>query len=208
MIMIILEGYVFYMLVALVGISIGYHRYFTHNSFKANSYIEILMLFSGLICGNRSVLTWAGVHRMHHAHSDTKKDPHSPTYLGIPSVLFSTWSVTYMPGRYITDLMKNPRVVFFHRYGNIMYAIYCISILLYGLTAFYIFVVSPFVMAWLGFGLLNYIAHKDGEAKDIPMLNVIGLGEGWHKYHHAHPGATSLNKYDIAGVLIEVIRTK
>jgi fatty-acid desaturase len=69
---ILLYGYIFYYVAALVGISIGYHRYFTHRSFKTSMYVETIMLFFGLICGGRSALTWAAVHRIHHSKSDTE----------------------------------------------------------------------------------------------------------------------------------------
>ncbi len=68
--MLVLYGYVFYFIAALVGISIGYHRYFTHRSFQTSSRVEIMMLFLGLICGGRSALTWASVHRLPHAKNE------------------------------------------------------------------------------------------------------------------------------------------
>ena len=203
----ILLGYIFYMTVALLGITIGYHRYFTHKSFSTNKIAEVLMLLSGLICGGRSALTWAGVHRMHHANSDTAKDPHSPIYKGI-AVLFSKWKVDYIPKKFIIDLIRNPRVRFFHQYGKYIYAAYCIFVLTFGLPAFYIFVVSPFILSWIGFGLLNYVTHMNGSPTDIPWLNIIGPGEGWHKYHHENPSSYRFHKYDMAGVVIEFIRTK
>ena len=114
--MILFYGYLFYYAAALIGISIGYHRYFTHKTFQTNTAIEHVMLFFGAVCGGRSALTWAAVHRMHHAGSDTTEDPHSPVYVGKLKVLTSRWHVDYIPRKYISDLMKNPRVVFWHMY--------------------------------------------------------------------------------------------
>ena len=62
------------MILATVGISFGYHRYFSHREFFATRWQEIIMLYCGLLCGARSSLTWVGVHRMHHEHADTPKD--------------------------------------------------------------------------------------------------------------------------------------
>lgn len=200
--MILLYGYSFYYIAALFGISIGYHRYFTHRSFTTTPYVETLMLFFGLICGGRSVLTWAAVHRMHHAKSDTEHDPHSPIYKGAWNVLTSKWSVDYIPKKYVIDLIKNPRVVWFHKYGKYLHIAYATTMLAGGLDLFITFVVVPFVLSWAGFGMLNYFAHKDGEPKNVPLLNFIAPGEGWHKNHHSTPGATSLNKYDVAGFII------
>jgi stearoyl-CoA desaturase (delta-9 desaturase) len=199
----LIYGYIFYYFAALIGISIGYHRYFTHRSFKTYSYLENLMLFLGLICGGRSALTWAAVHRMHHAKSDTEHDPHSPVYKGAWNVLTSRWSVEYIPRKYIVDLLKNSRVAFFHRYGKYIHLVYALIMLASGFDLFVSFVLVPFILAWIGFGMLNYFAHKDGEPSDMPMLNFIAPGEGWHKTHHQKPMSTRLHKYDIAGIVIE-----
>lgn len=204
MIMSIIYGYIFYYVAALLGISIGYHRYFTHKTFKTNSFIELIMLFFGLICGGRSALTWCAVHRMHHANSDTHEDPHSPTFVGAWRVVTSSWSVDYIPKKYIIDLIKNPRVVFFHKYGRYIHLIYAAMILMLGIEEFLIFVLMPYILSWIGFGLLNWATHKDGSPKDIPLLNIIAPGEGWHKVHHDHPGYKSLHKYDIAGIVIRM----
>ena len=200
--MTLLYGYLFYYIAALIGISIGYHRFFTHRSFNTSIAAEYIMLFFGVICGGRSALTWAAVHRMHHAKSDTEHDPHSPMYKGALNVLTSKWSVDYIPKKYIVDLIKNPRVVWFHKYGKYAHLLYAVTMLAGGVDLFIIFVVVPFILAWLGFGMLNYFAHKNGKPTDVPILNLLAPGEGWHKQHHLKPMATSLHKFDIAGVVI------
>lgn len=201
--MTLLYGYIFYYIAALMGISIGYHRYFTHRSFKTSPFIEQLMLFFGLICGGRSALTWAAVHRMHHAKSDTEDDPHSPTYVGVWRVITSRWHVEYIPRKYIVDLLKNPRITFYHRYGKYIHLVYAIAILSFSVNLFVIFVLMPYVLSWLGFGLLNWAAHRNGNPIDVPIMNLLAPGEGWHKKHHLKPKATRLHKYDIAGWTIE-----
>ena len=206
--MILLYGYLFYYFSALIGISIGYHRYFTHKSFMTNKMVEIIMLFFGMICGGRSLMTWAAVHRMHHAHSDTEHDPHSPKFLGAWSVILSKWRVNSIPRKFIIDLIKNPRVVFFHKYGKYIHITYAATMLLLGLDFFVIFVLMPFLLAWIGFGILNWATHRSGKPADIILLNLIAPGEGWHKQHHDHPGRRRLNRYDIAGWTIERILIK
>ena len=208
--MTLLYGYIFYFIAALIGISIGYHRYFTHRSFNTNKLFETGFLILGLICGGRSALTWAAVHRMHHAKSDTIDDPHSPIYKGAFKVLTSNWKVDYIPKRYIIDLLKNPRVVFFHRYGKYIHLLFVITTLIISFELFLIFIVIPFILSWLGFGMLNYFAHRQGKPIDVAFLNLIAPGEGWHKQHHLKPMAVRLHKYDIAGICIErfFIKTK
>ena len=206
--MIVISGYLFYYAAALIDISIGYHRYFTHRSFSTNSINEVIFLVAGLLCGGRSALTWAAVHRMHHAKSDTEHDPHSPKYKGAWKVLASKWHVDYIPKKYIVDLIRNPRVVWFHKNGKYLHILFAILILLTSVKLFLIVVVIPFILAWLGFGMLNYFAHKNGQPQDVPLLNFIAPGEGWHKTHHHKPMATRLHKYDIAGLIIERFFTK
>ena len=207
--MILLSGYFFYYIAAMIGISIGYHRYFTHRSFTTGPINETIFLIFGLICGGRSALTWAAVHRMHHAKSDTEQDPHSPFFVGKWKVLTSNWNVQKIPRKYVADLLKNPRVKFFHRYGWYLHIVYAVMVfVLGGIVGLAIFVVMPFVLAWLGFGMLNYFAHVNGQPVDLPVLNLIAPGEGWHKYHHDHPRAHRLDKYDIVGWLIETVIDK
>jgi fatty-acid desaturase len=77
--------------------------------------------------------------------------------------------------------------------------------LMISIKVFVIFVTIPFVLAYVGFGLLNYIAHKNGEPTDVPIMNLLAPGEGWHKYHHEHPNASSLNAWDPTGIVIKCL---
>lgn len=206
--MTLVYGYLFYYIAAAIGISAGYHRYFTHRSFKTTPTFEVVMLALGLICGGRSALTWSAVHRLHHATSDTESDPHSPAYKGRWTVLLSKWKVHYIPKRHLVGLINNPRVVFFHMYGPYIHIAYAIAMLLLGLNLFFVFVVAPFVLSWIGFGLLNYLGHKDGQPTNNVLLNLIAPGEGWHKYHHDNPGNYRNHKYDVPAWFIRLIMQK
>ena len=94
-------SYIIYMAVALYGITRGYHRYFSHREFNTSTVQETLMLYCGLLCGVRSPLAWAGVHRMHHAYSDTELDPHSPILMPKWRVFFSVYKVPTIPRKFI-----------------------------------------------------------------------------------------------------------
>lgn len=204
--MFLLYSYTFYYIFALIGISIGYHRYFSHKSFRTSVAFECVMLYFGMLCGGRSPLTWAAVHRMHHSTSDTAKDPHSPIFKGIWQVIFSRWSVDYIPRKYILDLMRNPRVMFFHRYGVVIHLSTAFLILMtLGLYWLVILIIMPYIFSYMAFGLLNYITHRSGEPTDVPLLNLIAPGEGWHKYHHENPRESRLNRWDPAGFVIRLI---
>lgn len=62
----------------LAGIEVGFHRLFTHRSFKANKGVRIGLAILGSMAFEGPVIWWAGTHRVHHRFSDKKGDPHSP----------------------------------------------------------------------------------------------------------------------------------
>ena len=184
--MILIYGYIIYWAVAAVGITYGYHRYFAHRTFKANTLTETLMLYLGLLCGGRSSLTWAGVHRIHHAHADTDRDPHSPKNHPWHVILFSLWRVKNIPRKYMIDLISNPRVMFFHRYGRYILATHwIITILIFGVNALIVNSML-FLLAYLGFGILNFFGHDEKGPANRLLINMIAPFEGNHKDHHEH----------------------
>ena len=67
----------FYSLTAL-GITIGFHRHFTHGSFKANRPLRIALAIAGTYAIEGPLDRWVADHRKHHAHTDKEGDPHSP----------------------------------------------------------------------------------------------------------------------------------
>lgn len=184
--MIILYGYIIYWIIAAVGITYGYHRYFSHKTYKTNVLVEIVLLYLGLLCGGRSALTWSAVHRIHHAHADTDKDPHSPKNHPWYVILFSLWRVKYIPHRYMKDLIANPRVVFFHRYGkHLLIAHWIITPLIFGVNALYVNAML-FVLSYVGFGILNFYGHDAKGPANRFFINLIAPFEGNHKDHHEH----------------------
>jgi fatty acid desaturase len=77
----IVIGAVFYW-VSGFGITVGYHRYFTHSSFKANRALRIALAVAGSLAMEGAVITWVADHRRHHKYSDREGDPHSPWRYG------------------------------------------------------------------------------------------------------------------------------
>ena len=182
--LVLLLSYIIYMTLALTGITRGYHRYFSHREFETTPTIEIVMLYCGLLCGVRSPLTWAGVHRMHHAYSDTPKDPHSPKYMGKWRVFFSLYRIKSIPRKFIKDLLKNPRVMFFHKYGtSIWWAHVIITFFIFGSIAIWInFLVVAF--SYIGYGVLNTFGHDLEGPVNRLWINAIAPFEGNHEDHH------------------------
>ncbi len=61
-----------------LGVTIGYHRLFTHKSFVAVAPLRWFLAVCGSMAVQGPVIEWAGAHRRHHQHSDDTLDPHSP----------------------------------------------------------------------------------------------------------------------------------
>jgi stearoyl-CoA desaturase (delta-9 desaturase) len=61
-----------------IGVEIGFHRYFSHKSFRATKPLSVVLVILGSMTVMGPVFYWAYYHRKHHQHSDTEKDPHSP----------------------------------------------------------------------------------------------------------------------------------
>jgi stearoyl-CoA desaturase (Delta-9 desaturase) len=65
-----------------LGITVGYHRYFTHASFKAKTGLRVALAVAGSMAMEGPVVTWVADHRRHHKYSDKEGDPHSPWRYG------------------------------------------------------------------------------------------------------------------------------
>src|SRR3954453_2144837 len=76
-------------IVSGLGITVGFHRYFTHGSFKAKRPLRVALALAGSLAIEGAVVTWVADHRRHHAYSDKEGDPHSPWRYGN-----SLWALT------------------------------------------------------------------------------------------------------------------
>ena len=110
------------------GITVGFHRLFTHRSFKTSAPMRALWAILGSMAVEGPVIEWVAYHRRHHAFSDEEGDPHSPHvghgvgwrgalkglfYAHVGWVLFSTEPAEET--RYAPDLLKDPVVKFIDR---------------------------------------------------------------------------------------------
>ncbi|HVG59693.1 MAG TPA: acyl-CoA desaturase [Hyalangium sp.] len=64
--------------VTMMGVDTGFHRLFSHRSFKAHPALRALLAICGSMAAQGPVIYWATNHRLHHARSDTEEDLHSP----------------------------------------------------------------------------------------------------------------------------------
>jgi stearoyl-CoA desaturase (Delta-9 desaturase) len=185
---------VYYVLMAAV--TIGYHRYFSHRSFKTSRVFQFMLAFACTMSAQKGVLWWAANHRHHHKFSDKEDDIHSPTRRGfwwshVGWILVHDYSATRT--ELVRDWMKFPELRWLNRYhllpvfglGGAMY-------LAGGLTALYWGWVVATVMLWHGTFTVNSLAHVWGRrryqttdtSRNNFWLALITLGEGWHNNHH------------------------
>ena len=61
-----------------IGITVGLHRLLTHRSFSTSRFMERLLALLGALAFQGGVIDWVVVHRLHHANSDSDRDPHTP----------------------------------------------------------------------------------------------------------------------------------
>jgi stearoyl-CoA desaturase (Delta-9 desaturase) len=104
------------------GITIGYHRLFTHRAFETSRAMRVVFAILGSMAVEGSVITWVADHRKHHAFPDQEGDPHSPHVgrkPGVGGALHGLWHahLGWMLGgdghgrasahRYAPDLVKD-----------------------------------------------------------------------------------------------------
>jgi stearoyl-CoA desaturase (delta-9 desaturase) len=65
-----------------LGITVGFHRLFTHCGFETSKAVEFVLAVLGSMAVQGPLLKWVAMHRLHHQHSDTHGDPHSPHHRG------------------------------------------------------------------------------------------------------------------------------
>src|SRR6185503_1654365 len=65
-----------------LGVTVGFHRHFTHKSFKATRPMKVALAITGSLAFQGSIVSWVADHRRHHAFSDKEGDPHSPWLFG------------------------------------------------------------------------------------------------------------------------------
>lgn len=179
----IFSMYIFYWVVAAIGLTIGFHRCISHREIKLNPILEAFTIYVGTIASACSPLSWAGVHRMHHAYADTPRDPHSPKYKKWYQILFSTYRIKHIPRKFIKDLYKNPRVMFIHKNKWHLFAItYFIAFMLNPLFVLYLILLLP--ISFISYGILNYFGHDDNGATNKWWINIFAPFEGNHNDHH------------------------
>ena len=186
------------------GITMGYHRLFSHRSWDTIMPIKVIVTLMGTGAFQGSVLTWCYDHRIHHRYTDTDDDPYS-AHKGLwwAHMGWLFWLRKHKVRADISDLEAIPFLRFQHNY--------------YPLLAMFIGLVAPAAICgfcwgdWRG-GILiagvlskvvimhctfciNSIAHYWGDAtftdqrtpRDSAIVSFVTFGEGYHNFHHEFP---------------------
>jgi stearoyl-CoA desaturase (Delta-9 desaturase) len=204
-----------YVLTAL-GITVGFHRFFTHRAFETGQVVQFILGVLGSMAVQGPLFKWVATHRRHHQYSDRHEDPHSPHQhgRGIYGVLRGAWHAhlgwLFQPEppdlhRYVKDLQQSRMLHMISALFPlwVMAGLLIPAVLGGLLTNSSLGVVSGLVWGGLVriFAVhhvtwsINSICHlwgsrpyrSDDQSRDNVVFGVLGLGEGWHHTHHVFP---------------------
>jgi stearoyl-CoA desaturase (Delta-9 desaturase) len=188
--------------VRMFFITAGYHRYFSHRTFKTSRAFQFVMALMGTSSTQKGVLWWAAHHRHHHRYSDTEKDLHSPSARGflwshIGWILSDRYNATRM--ELVPDLVKYPELRWLNKFhvvppialGTILFLAGGWGMLVWG------FCIST-VILWHSSFSINSLMHLVGTrryatndtSRNSAILALITMGEGWHNNHHYYMAST------------------
>ena len=198
----LLAAVVLWWLAGSLGIGMGYHRLMTHRGFKAPRWLERTLAVFGSLAVQSGPITWVTAHRIHHAFTDTDRDPHTPrhgTYWSHIGWIFrgtaQNNSVATM-NRYSPDLMRDPFLVALDKhYWLVVLAVSVGLFLIGGLSMVLWGIFLRTVFGWHCTWLVNSATHLWGkrrfetrdDSRNNGLIAALTWGEGWHNNHHAYP---------------------
>jgi stearoyl-CoA desaturase (delta-9 desaturase) len=200
------------------GITVGFHRMFTHRSFKPNRVLKIALAVAGSLAVQGSILGWVTGHRRHHMFSDQPGDPHSP-HLHVPTLggqlrgfahAHMGWFFVPDPTsrtRFAPDLLADPDITLIDRLFPVFIVITMAIPFSIGWAMSGTFAGGFTCLLWAGLARMallhhvtwsiNSVCHTFGRrpfatgdrSTNFWPLAVVSLGESWHNLHHAYPSS-------------------
>lgn len=205
-----------------LGISVGFHRLFTHRSFRAVRPLRALLAVAGSMAVEGSVISWVATHRRHHAYADEFGDPHSPHLAlapGTKGVLLGIWhahmgwlfDAERSDNReWAPDMLDEPPMVRIDRwFPQLTIATFVLPAVLGlalsgswgGMLSAFLWgsLVRIFLLHHITWSI-NSICHFYGkeaykardESRNVWTLSFVSFGESWHNNHHAFPWSARL----------------
>ena len=200
-----------------LGVTVGFHRLFTHQSFQAKPWVRNALAIAGSMAVQGPVIRWVADHRRHHAFADQPGDSHSPHLdegPGIKGVVKGLWHAHIgwffdeeqtSARRWAPDLVKEPAMrridSLFPLWALISFGAppllgFAITGTAHGaLTAFLwgslarIFLLHH--VTWSVNSICHFYGSRPYETTDHStnnwLLSIISFGESWHNNHHAFP---------------------
>ncbi len=182
----------------LFCITAGYHRYFSHRSFRVSRIVQFALALAGTTAVQKGPLWWASQHRAHHRYVDTERDPHTPRkgfwWSHVGWILSDRYSATDVA--LVADLARYPELRFLNRYdwiGPWALALSCLAFA--GWSGLVVGFFLSTVVLWHATFTVNSFAHVIGRRRyetgdtsrnSLPIA-LITFGEGWHNNHHHYP---------------------
>ncbi|MFI5916823.1 acyl-CoA desaturase [Dactylosporangium sp. NPDC051541] len=205
-------------LVTMLGVTVGFHRYFTHRSFRARRPLRIALAVLGSLAVQGPIGHWVANHRRHHAFADHDGDPHSPWQFGTSAIalLRGFWHahMGWMFSRDLTNQRRFAPDIIDDRDLRLVHHLFIPLAVLSvcgpaGLGALLAGTWQGAVSALVWAGLIrvglvhhvswsvNSICHLIGErpfkardrAANFAPLAIASMGEAWHNLHHADPSS-------------------
>jgi len=202
--------------VSCLGVTVGYHRHFTHRAFKATRGLRIALAVAGGLAAQGPVIGWVADHRRHHAFADRDGDPHSPWRYGTSAAALAKGFWHAHMGwlfdrektnaqRFAPDLLADRDIVRIDRWFPALTVVTLLSPALIGglvtlswwgaLTAFFwaglVRVAVLHHVTWSVNSLCHLIGERPYAARDKSAnfwpLAIASMGESWHNSHHADP---------------------
>jgi stearoyl-CoA desaturase (delta-9 desaturase) len=207
---------VFFYFFTCLGVTVGFHRYFTHGAFKAKRGLRIALGVAGSMALQGPIISWVADHRRHHAFADRDGDPHSPWRFGTsPAALAKGFWYAHMgwlferdktnPKRFAPDLLADPDIRTIDRLFPALTAVSLLAPAVLGglltmswwgaLTAFFwaslVRVAALHHVTWSVNSICHMIGDRPFAARDKSAnfwpLAILSCGESWHNSHHADP---------------------
>ncbi len=216
--MVILISFILLWYLSLFAQSFFHHRYASHRAFTmSKGWERVFFIYSYLVQGSHylSPRAYAIMHRMHHAHTDTEQDPHSPSYSSnLISMMLRTHrfysDITHDRMKVDPQFTKNvPEWKWFDKWADsrlsrlIWIGIYITFFVLFA-THWTQYLLLPvwITLAALHGAIINWFAHKHGyinyimknTSRNLLFIDVLMLGESYHNNHHKFPSSVNFGR--------------
>jgi stearoyl-CoA desaturase (Delta-9 desaturase) len=184
-----------------IGLTLTFHRYLAHRSFKMHRLTQFLWAFVGTSAMQKGPLWWAGHHITHHKYADRDGDPHSPHVSGLyyAHVGWFANDVRYNKieptNPVVRDFSRFPELRFLEKHYWLPPAVVAVTMFALGGVQWLAwgFCLPTVTLAHATF-CINTVNHLFGsrrfntfdESRNNVWTAIFAVGEGWHNNHHRY----------------------